>query len=90
MGVQLTIKAETMKAAGWTSTDVVEAEAYWDEYAQIMFPAMVDRCWDHPERGRIWAYAVSSGDFYIDCNVWGRNRQRCIDLGLFDLEHYLG
>lgn len=96
MGVQLNITAADMAAAGWSSEDVETQPGFWDTTAQDndggapeWVPPIIDRKWSHPQHGVLWAYAVSSGDFFIDCNEWGSNRARCRAAGLFNLSHVL-
>lgn len=96
MGIQLTVKAAVMSAANWDSVDVTIEPGYWDTYDLDNYgeepkwvPPVIYRKWVHPEHGELWAYAVSNGDFYIDCNAWGSNRAHCINAGLFELQHIL-
>ena len=97
MGQQLSITKDVMISAGWMPEDVQTQEGYWDTSASDNYgkepewvPPQYVRVWKHPKHGKIAAYAVSSGDFFVDCNPWGSNRSMCGAMGLFELPHSLG
>ncbi len=93
MGVQITIKATDMVAAGWTVTHTVQPDREVD-LGEGGYPETIQgdawSTWTRPSDGaEVRAYYLPSGDFFADCRSGGSNEELFERLGLLKLPHSL-
>ena len=93
MGVQITIKAADMAAAGWVATHTVQPDREVD-MGDGGYPEIIQgdawTTWNRPSDGvQIRTYYVQSGDFFADCRSGGSNEELFERLGLLKLSHSL-
>ncbi len=86
MGVQITIEAADMVAAGWT--EVTEVQDYYEYDAEgNEYPAPYNL--SVFIKGDVKLHSYTTGAFFADCNDWGSNKALFQSLGLFDIPHIL-
>lgn len=87
MGVQICIEREVLEAAGW-KCQVVNDVTY--DIGEDGCEFEVDISFLNIKKDGYEFSSYFPDIFVADCNVWGSNRERFIQAGLFDLEHTEG